>query len=275
MSEYATASLETRAAPAASVAIGGLLTRAMVLPMYRRLLGPASQSGLTAKDRFIPVPGSGVDTLEECYSDIESQLLSAYERLEEPMLLLGHSIGGLFGTMFALRQPDKTADVVCLAGAQEGIAQETPSSWALRKLLGNPEAGEQLRADSDFMRQHRQHVTESWPTNVSLHLISPTVDDMLLAPQGLGLQLPQGRQPERQFVAPPVWGMHQAIRRIPGMPSDVQLLPSWRPVGHVDIPSSGAVITYVRNLAALATANTSVDESIALSSSGFGLPAAA
>lgn len=230
-----------------AVAIGGLLTIDRALPFYTPLLSGPSTSDLPVRDRFVPIPGGGLSTLPECYGHLEAKVLKAQERLQERIVLIGHSMGGLIATMIGLEHPDKVSGVICLAGLQEGIRHETLSSLILRTALRNPPGGEDIKHDSDFMKKHKQRIATDWSPDTSLHLVSPTIDDVLLLPQGLGLEMPAGQTADRRYAGLPLPGVEFLLRRVPGMPKDIKLLASI-PTSHADIAISPNVVGYTRRL---------------------------
>jgi hypothetical protein len=244
MSEKDPSAFSGGAEMAPVIAIGGLLTIKRHLPLYRPLLSGQTASELPASERFFPIPDRGLGHHEEMFDQLASQVIGAYERLEEPPVLVGHSLGGLMATKFGLEHPDKVSAVVCLAGVQEGIKHETPSSFLLNRFLGSPPGRQLIQHDSDHMTAHKQKIAEDWSADVPLHLISPTFDDLLLLPQGLGLELPEGQEPQRRVVGLPGTGF--LLRFIPGMPKNTQILSSPALASHVDIPANIGVIRYTR-----------------------------
>lgn len=250
--------LDTQADMAPVVVIGPLLGTERLLPAYKPLLAGASE--LPADERFFPVPERGLGRHESMYGRLESQIAATYERVGRPIVVAGHSLGALMATKFGVNNPEMVADVICLAGAQEGIKRETPASFALARLLGSPPGRRLLQHDSDHMMEHKEKVARDWAPEVGLHLISPTVDDLLVLPQGLGLELPAGQKPERRVVGWP--GMTWLLRLIPDMPKDTKVLRSLIFADHYNIPLNPAVIGYtraVRRAAALGVQAAEID----------------
>lgn len=235
------------------IAIGGLLVVKRHLPLYRPLLSGKANSELSASDRFFAVPDKGLGQHEEMFEELSSQIIKVYERLEEPPVVVGHSLGGLMATKFAVEHPDKVSAVVCLAGLQEGIKDETPSSFLLNLALGKPAGRQLIQHDSDHMTAHKQKVAEDWPADVPLHLISTPIDDLLLFPQGLGLELPEGQEPQRRVVGLPGTGF--LLRLIPGMPKNTRILRSPVLANHYDIPVNIGVLRYTRAIRRTVAAN--------------------
>jgi pimeloyl-ACP methyl ester carboxylesterase len=229
-------------------AIGGLLAAERNWPLYARMLSSGAPSEVSVQDRFFAIREQGRGDPYEAAEELGSQLMALYEQLDERLVVVGHSMGALMGTMVAVEHPEIIAGVVCLAGAQEGIKQETPFSFALRHALGNPETAAMIQHDSGFMQEHRQRMATEWSADTSLHLISPTIDGLLVLPQGLGIELPKGQQPQRRVVCAPIPGMRHLLRAIPDMPQDVEILPSLLPAGHIEIPMSGPVIKYTESV---------------------------
>lgn len=245
MSEQASANPNETLKMAPALAIGGVLTAKKHWPLYAPVLkDPGCELGI--RERFSHIPDGGKGTIEEIYGQLEEELIVGYERLGARVALVGHSLGGLVATMLALEHPDKIASVIAVAGAQEGIKRETPSSKALRILLRGAAGQEDIKHDSEFMTKHKAQVAADWSPDTSLHLVGTVFDDLLLAPQGLGLELPAGQQAEKRIITGPLPGAGRLIRLIPGMPEEVQVLKSRRPVGHIDAIMSGAVVDYAR-----------------------------
>lgn len=244
MGEQAPAPItDTQLAPV--VAIGGLLSFKRQWPFYQPLLKD-SNCEVPVQERFLAVPDGGRGPIDEMHDQLAEDLTDAHEKLDgQRFVLAGHSLGGLMATMLALEHSDKIAGAICVAGAQEGIRRETPSSLFLRAALRHPPGEKHIKHDSEFMMDHKSRVATEWPADTPLHLVSATYDDLLLHPQGLQLELPDSQTPERRIIAPP--GMSWLYRRIPGMPKDVEFIPSY-PVGHIDIVRSPALLAYVRRV---------------------------
>lgn len=232
---------------AALVGVGGLLSVKTQWAYYAPMLG-GSASPLSAKERFLPIPDKGLSPFDEMYGQLEEQLAKTYERLEERVVLFGHSLGGLMVTELALDNPDKISSVICLAGAQDGIKKLTPTGKILKRFLGNPEHSADLFHDSDMMTEHRERIATEWPSHISLHLISPTYDDLIPAPQGLGLELPEGQQPQRRIIVPRLPGVEFGIRARTKDVPNVRWLRPILPAGHVDIAICPPVIAYTRKV---------------------------
>lgn len=234
------------------VVIGGLLVPKCLQPLYDPLLRGASE--LPASERFLPVPDLGLGHHQGMYDRLEQQIASLHEKLQRPIVLAGHSLGALMATKFGADHPEMVSDVACLAGVQNGIKQETPSTRALAYALGHPPGKKLLRHDSDHMTAHRETIAKKWSPDVTLHLLGSLIDDLVVTPQGLNLELPEGQKPERRVVWLPFTS--PAIRRIPGMPKDVEVLRSpLLCVDHYFFPLNPAVIRYVRQVRKAAVGN--------------------
>lgn len=233
---------ETQMAPV--LGIGGLLSVKTQWHYYRPLLSDPN-SPLGPKERFLPIPDRGLSSFPEMYGQLEEDFVATQEKLEEKVVLVGHSLGGLMAIKLGLEHPDKTASVVSLAGIQEGIRSLTPTGKLLKWMLKNPPEAENLHPDSDLMQEHKKKIAAEWSPDTSLHLRSPTFDHLIPLPQGLCLELPDGQQPSRKVVGPP--GMGFLLRRISDMPRDVDILPSL-PTGHEDMAISLAVIRETRRI---------------------------
>ncbi|HVW23382.1 MAG TPA: alpha/beta hydrolase [Candidatus Saccharimonadales bacterium] len=227
------------------VAVGGVLTIKQVLGLYAPILGESTDT-LPASDRFLPIPRQNLGEPDDMLDIYEEKLVNIYEKLGGPMVVVGHSLGGLVAEMAGLRHPDKVAAVVMLAGAQEGIARHTPSSYALVRALNRPET-RHINRRSDFMQGHRENVSKLWSPAVGHYAISPMVDDLILPPQGLRAKLPEGQTAHRYVAAPDSRAARFLLRMVPGMPSDVEILPS-RPTTHYDLPLAPAVVKHVTEI---------------------------
>jgi len=183
----------------------------------------------------------------------EEKIVRLYERLGERMVIVGHSLGALVAEMAGLRHPDKVAAVIMIAGAHEGISINTPSSLALIRLLNRPES-RHIDSRSDFMQEHRENVANLWSPDVQHTSISPLLDDLILLPQGLRAELPEGQTARKLIAAPDRAPVRFVLRMIPGMPNSVELLPS-RPTTHYDIPVAPAVVSEVEETRRVAATN--------------------
>jgi pimeloyl-ACP methyl ester carboxylesterase len=229
---------------AAIIGVGGLLSVKSHSPLYRPILGGTS-GDLSADERFHPIPERGLGNIDEMYGALEEDVLRTYQRMEgQKSVLVGHSLGGLMVSMLAMNHPDKFAAAICIAGAQSGVRSFSPGARTLKKALGNPSEAEKLLVESDFMRNHQTAMATHWPAAVQLHLISPTVDELIPPAQALAAQIPEGQRAHRNFVAPP---MTQRMRRMLGMPDDARHLRG-APTEHISIALSIATLRYVRGV---------------------------
>lgn len=228
------------------IGVGGLLSVKTQWHYYSALLGGSSDTQLNAKDRFLPIPDKGLSNFPEMYGQLEEQLVETHQRLEERTVMFGHSLGALMATMLAIEHPDKVSGVICLAGVQDGVTTETWAGTILRLGLRNPPGAEDLKAESDFMQSHKKNMATRWSPNTSLHLISPTYDQLIPSPQGLGVILPSGQSPEKRYVVPS--GLPKFIaQRLLRMPASAEPLRGIS-VEHVTIALSPSVIRYSREV---------------------------
>ncbi len=227
------------------VGIGGLLSVKTQWPYYVPLLS-GSDGGLSAKERFLPIPDRGLSPLPEMYGQLEEQLEAIHERVQQRVRLFGHSLGGFMVTKLALDHPDKIETVDCLAGVQDGVEEFTFTGRLLKHLLGNPVHAEDLLRDSDLMIEHRQRIAMEWSARIPLRLTSPTYDDLIPIPQGLGLELPDGQQPERRIIVPRLPGLSFGIREKTQHLENVTELRSFLPASHMDLPLCPPVISSMR-----------------------------
>jgi hypothetical protein len=228
------------------VGIGGLLSIKTQWGFYVPLLSTPS-SALSPKDRFLPIPDRGLSPISEMYGQLEEQLGVLHERLEERVVLFGHSLGALMATKLALDNPDKISAVECLAGVHDGVDELTFSGRLLKRILGSPDHAEDLLSESDFMTVHRAQMATAWPADVPLHLVSPTHDMLIPAPQGLEVALPEEQGPERLIVVPHAPGLKASIREKTAH-LDVSELRWLLPADHVSIAVSPPVIGHTRQL---------------------------
>lgn len=237
------ATQNTQAAPL--VAIGGLLTIKRAAFWYNSLLKDEF-TDLPAAKRFVAPPDRGIGEPAEIQKRTIEHLEKVYDRLDRRrMFLVGHSLGGLIATMVAVERPDLVSAVVSLGGAHAGYSRETPATLALRHGLGNPKEAEHLRHDSPFMLEHQEKMADEWPVGTPLHIISSPSDVLVVPPHGFDVSLPEGQQPDKRLVVPPVGLAEWAIRRGFGIPDDVRPIKTWYPTEHVNLPRVPAIINYV------------------------------
>lgn len=254
------------------IVIGPLFGTRHLLPVYRPLLSGDSEP--PAGERFFPVPDMGLGHHQSMYDRLESQVLKLYEKLQKRLVGVGHSLGGLMLTKLAANNPEIFSDAICLAGAQEGIEHDTPGSLALARVLGQPPGRKLLQHDSPHMTQHREAIATRWSSDVGLHLIGSPVDDLLLPPQGLGLELPEGQMPERRIVGPP--GTAWLLGRITDLPEGTKTLRSGPfLIDHYSIPLNPSVIQYTQSVRKAAVAQAEIAEIGGLPGSLQAVPAAA
>jgi pimeloyl-ACP methyl ester carboxylesterase len=238
--------------------LGGLFTGSEALPFYMGTLAGHATANLPYEDRFIPPPNRGLGDKDEMFAELEEKLLSVYDRLEQPFVLAGHSLGGLLASKFALKHPEATAAVVCFAGAQEGVLEETFCVLALRfgieKITRRKSQYDHILFGSDHMLEHRQAVSDGWSDDVGVHLISPAHDVLFPLPHGLRMPLPK-TNPANTYV---VGRSTEDIMHIEGMPEQTIGIPSLLKPDHILLPwhpSALAKLREVRVEAALASGN--------------------
>lgn len=226
------------------VAIGGLLTIKRLAFWYAPILKDDTTDLPPAK-RFIAPPDRGIGKPEEIQKKSTELLERIYERLNRRrVFLVGHSLGGWIATAIAVDRPDLVEGVMSLGGVHSGYDRETPATLALRHGLGNPKEAEHLRHDSPFMMEHQEKMASEWPAGVPLHLIASPSDVLVVPPHGLHVALPEGRQPDKRLVVPPLRAAEWAIRRSFGISKDVKSIRTWHPTEHVNLPRVPAVIEH-------------------------------
>lgn len=197
--------------------------------------------------------------MSEILGQLEEKFLQAHERLETRVDLIGHSFGGFAATVLGLKHPDKVASVFCIAGAQEGIRQETVSSRVLKHVLGNPKDAEKLKYESPYMIAHRAEIAARWSENISMHLLASSVDMVLLPPIGLGIELPGNTEPQRRLVVPGAFGLPGLNQLLPfyhGMPANVKTLNAFSEASHPLLVISPGVLRYTRQHRQVAIENS-------------------
>lgn len=229
------------------VAIGGLLTVKRLAFWYQPLLDRDDSTDLPADKRFIAPPKRGIGEPSELQKHLTELLEKAYERLDRRKLfIVGHSLGGLMGSVAGLERPDLVAGVVSLGGVHDGYSMETPGTFALRHLLGNPEEAHHLRHDSPFMHEQRERRATEWRADVPLHLVATPLDQLIVPPRGFEVQLPPNQKPEKRIlITPSPFGaIEKATRWTLGIQDDVLPLSSRLLTEHLYLPRDPAVIDY-------------------------------
>lgn len=230
-----------------AVGVGGLGSFKNQWPGYKHLMG-GSESPLHVSKHFLAIPDHGLSPVEEMYGELEENFLEVHDHLESKVTLFGHSLGGFMVTRLGIDHPDKISNVVAVAGVQEGVKSITPSGQILKFLLNNPPGEEHIMHESDFIQSHLQRVKTEWDPDVNLHLISPTYDTLIPAPQGLGLEVPDGQSIEKHMIAPNFPGLRRMLRHRYRLPEDVGFLDNPWAVGHVDIAFSLGLFNYMKQI---------------------------
>lgn len=230
------------------VVIGGLLSFKTQWHYYIPILR-GSPTKLPIKDRFLPIPNHGLGTFPEMIGELDEQLTEIHQRLEEPVVLVGQSLGALMAEKLALSNPKRVRAVELLAGAHDGIRHLTATGKILHKALGDPDTAQDLFADSDFMAGHREDRAANWPRQIPHRVIAPTYDDLIPAPQGLQLDFPNPEhESEIRVVKPLLPRMSFGIEgRTQGIEGIKWLRPIF-PAGHIDIAICPPVVSGIHEL---------------------------
>ena len=228
---------------APDLVIGGAFTVDWMLPMYGKLLEGPTSVEIPASERYVPLPRQLLQDKDEMVAVASRRAIALFNRLERPMVGIGHSTGALVLEQLVMLYPDMFSDAVHLSGAHDGIKEETISVKGLAKIHGNREEYEHILHDSDHMVDHRQRRAEHWPDHVGLSIISTTLDNLVRLPHGLAVELANDKK-----AAKLVLGIAQPfLRLVPGMPKDAKSL-SIIPFEHCFVPRHPAVIKYVRGV---------------------------
>lgn len=242
----------TEAGMAPVIAIGGLLSDRTPWRVYSGVLagGHRPESETSASERFLAILEGGLASFEDMYKQIEEDVQAAYERAGEPLVVVGQSLGGFFGTEMGVDHPEWIDEVVCLAGGQAGIKGEKPAAKLLKHFVGNPATAADLQEDSALMTEHREKIASEWSEDTGLHAVSPTFDVLIAIQQGLKLKLPDGQRVEKRVVVPRLPLVRDSwMRRAIGVPDDAELIKSiFGPVDHFNIALIPAVISYIREV---------------------------
>jgi pimeloyl-ACP methyl ester carboxylesterase len=238
--------------------LGGALTvDACADLIYPGLLG--DDSSLSRHDRFVANPSGQINDLDEIRLRVEDRVEKIASALDQRIVLVGHSLGGLEATDLGHRRPDIVAGVLNIAGLQDGMEEETWMTALIKIAAGNPGDADLLKPDSPFIEEHRTGIREAWSDNVSLTSVTATYDACFPRFRGLGLELPEGQEHDR-FIAAPSWlpdAMVLKFAQAKGehLPDNVTRLPTRHITEHGLIVKSGAVIRLAKEFRAAAVAN--------------------
>lgn len=237
---------ETELAPI--VAIGGLGTVKQLAKWYEEVLEKDTNSPLPPRKRFVAPHKQGLGDIEEMHEETYDRLGTMQERLDgRKMFLVGHSLGALLATKVAVKCPELVAGVVALGGAHEGYSKDTPGTHALKLLLGrHPQAGH-LKHDSDYMQEHNEDMANNWPDNVPLHIISTPFDQLIVPPQGFGVKA-GNNEVRKKLVIPPIPGLETVIRKAMGIEDDVEMMRSYYPTEHLNLPQNPDIANYIQRI---------------------------
>jgi pimeloyl-ACP methyl ester carboxylesterase len=205
--------------------------------LYKWMLNGDSVVSLPPEDRYLPIPSRGLGEKDEMIGVLDEKLDEAYQRLEEPVVIAAHSLGVLFATSLAIRNPDKVRGVYGVGGAHLGIKVETLSIKAIKAYLGESSEYLHIRHDSEHMVEHKRSMAEDWPEGVELCLVSTPIDDLVLFPHGLDVKLPNDREAEKRVLGVPDF----IVKRLPGLPKNTRGMMSYMST-HIDMPLNPTVV---------------------------------
>ncbi len=263
------------------VVLPGVLAGPESKPLYAGILDEQRSIDPPDTTRFHPIPERGLGDKDDMYSQVEEDLLKTYDHLEQPYVLVGHSLGGYFAVKFAMQHPEVVASTICLAGAQEGIQKETLAVKALKSFIENVIGAnsdyEHLLHDSETMVNFREMLKKSWPEHNSLELISSDRDPLFPLPYGLGVKLPKGQKP-KTYILGKTTAQARQIENVPrhtiGFPSPRLVRSSGivNPNGvisrlinnHISIPAHKSVIDHTKKVRAAAATLTSKSPDFAM-----------
>jgi hypothetical protein len=197
------------------VVIPGLLTGEECVSFYSHLIAQGNHGDLPAREMHLEIPDRGLGEHEDMLAKLDSRLDYLFQALGgQRSVIVGHSLGALMAKELARRNPEKTAATLFIAGAHEGVDKRTIGNQVLRRVLGNPKGYELLLADSDFMKDSKEAVTQQWDPTVPVHIVSASYDQLMPLPQGLNMQLPEDQTTNTYITAKnPL--MHGLIKGIP------------------------------------------------------------
>lgn len=147
---------------------------------------------------LLPLPEKGLPNIDKTYPKLRDTVLRRFENVDGPIDIAGHSQGGVHALMLSLDDElrERVANTLLIASPTRGFERESAPAAAklLKKLLGNPDAADDLMDDSDFMLSLLEAVKNNWSENTKVTAMVPAGDLFVPPAIQFGLELPYGQE---------------------------------------------------------------------------------
>ena len=160
-------------------------------------MGP-TYGGIDAE--LVPLPGRGLGEIKETYAEVREIVLPMLDDVDGPVVLGGHSQGGVLALMLALDSElkERVVNTIPVATPSRGFSEDMSElplgARALMWLYRNPVAGKGMLETSDFMMELSEGMSTEWSRANRLTAFVPAGDRVVPVTRQLGLSLPWGQE---------------------------------------------------------------------------------
>jgi hypothetical protein len=221
------------------IAIAGTGAPREAYPLYAPMLNSGQPSAIPARHRFLPLPGLGYWHPEKTLDHLLEQVDHLSADMDVPPTIVGHSQGGFYANHLGL--DGRASAVMSLAGVNSAMDEHNLTAMFF-KSLGKDKMIDYFKIGSEPMEQYREDMAERWPDGVPLHVVAPTVDQVVYHKYQFGMKLPHDSRELHEWHDVPGNKIAQyALRWAMQIPENVKPLVSVMPSEHVFVPESTGV----------------------------------
>lgn len=147
---------------------------------------------------LVALPEKGFPEIEKTYSKLRDTVLKKLEYVDGPIVLGGHSQGGVHALNLSL-DPElrgRVVNTLLVASPSRGFSEANAPLGAkvVKRLFGNPPAADGLLDTSDFMMALSEMAGNEWPETTRITAMVPAGDLIVPPITQLGIELPRNQE---------------------------------------------------------------------------------
>jgi hypothetical protein len=243
-----------------AICIGGTGAPKAAYPVYAPLLNSGHPAEIPGYDRYLPIPDLGFRDPDATLDKLRDKVDRISANLDTRPIIVGHSHGAHYAIRLGLE--GRASAVVSAAGVNRPMSERNLTAMFF-KSIGRDALIRYFKAGSPAMEMHQEQMETEWPDDVPLHVVAPTVDQVIYHKYQYGLHLPNNSQQLHEWYNVPGCKIaSQALRMVIQTPQNVKPLKnrSILPTEHVSVIWSSGI----RNLVKKLQEHTALDNSVSL-----------